>query len=51
MNQLGSTDLKRLHRDWRWRSTARLSAALDGVQGPFNVGGIIRPLRPIEPNI
>ena len=42
MNQLGSTDLKRLHRDWRRRSTARLSVALDGVQGPFNVGGIIR---------
>lgn len=39
---LGSTDLKRLHRDWRRRTDGRLAVGLDGVQGPFNVGAIIR---------
>lgn len=42
MGNLGSTDLKRLHRDWRRRTPARLALALDGVQGPFNAGGLIR---------
>ena len=42
MGSLGSTDLKRLHREWRRRSSARLAIGLDGVQGPFNVGGILR---------
>lgn len=37
-----STDLKRLHREWRRRTGGRLAVALDGVQGPFNVGGIVR---------
>jgi len=42
MKQLGSTDLKRLHREWRRTSTSRLAIGLDSVQGPFNVGGILR---------
>jgi tRNA (guanosine-2'-O-)-methyltransferase len=39
---LTSTELKRLHRSWRDRSTGRLALLLDGVQTPFNVGSIIR---------
>jgi tRNA (guanosine-2'-O-)-methyltransferase len=39
---LSSTDLKRLHRTWRQRTEGALAIALDGVQGPFNVGAIIR---------
>ena len=39
---LTATELKRLHRDWRRRTTGRLAFVLDGVQGPFNVGAIIR---------
>ena len=41
-SNLTSTELKRLHREWRRRASARLSIGLDGVQGPFNVGAIIR---------
>ncbi len=40
--QLDGTGLKRLHRDWRRRTPDRLALILDGVQGPFNVGAIIR---------
>lgn len=39
---LNGTELKRLHRDWRRRTEGRLALVLDGVQGPFNVGAIIR---------
>jgi tRNA (guanosine-2'-O-)-methyltransferase len=39
---LTSTELKRLHRDWRRRVGGRLGLVLDGVQGPFNVGAIYR---------
>ena len=42
MRQLGNTDLKRLHREWRRRTHGRLALLLDGVQSPFNVGAIIR---------
>lgn len=42
MAQLRSTDLKRLHRDWRRRTEGRLAVVLDGVQSPFNVGAIVR---------
>lgn len=42
MANLRPTDLKRLHREWRRRTPARLSVALDGVGGPFNVGAILR---------
>jgi len=39
---LSSTELKRLHREWRHRPTPRLALALDGVQTPYNVGSILR---------
>jgi tRNA (guanosine-2'-O-)-methyltransferase len=39
---LDSTGLKRLHRQWRRRTTGRLTLILDDVQGPFNVGAIVR---------
>ncbi len=39
---LDSTGLKRLHREWRRRASPRLALALDAVQGPFNVGAIVR---------
>lgn len=42
MKSLGSTELKRLHRSWRGKTTRRLALLLDNVQGPFNVGGIVR---------
>jgi tRNA (guanosine-2'-O-)-methyltransferase len=42
VRELGPTELKRLHREWRRRTEGRLSLVLDGVQGPFNVGSIIR---------
>ena len=34
--------MKRLHREWRRRTEGRLALVLDDVQGPFNVGAIIR---------
>jgi tRNA (guanosine-2'-O-)-methyltransferase len=39
---LGSTDLKRLNRSWRRRTTGRLALLLDGVQNPYNLGAISR---------
>jgi tRNA (guanosine-2'-O-)-methyltransferase len=42
MKNLSSTDLKRLHRDWRRRTGGRVALLLDGVQGPFNLGSILR---------
>ena len=42
MNQLDSTGLKRLHREWRRQGHARLALVLDRVQNPFNLGAIIR---------
>lgn len=42
MKQLGSTDLKRLHRSWRHRSPGRVGLVLDRVAQPFNVGAILR---------
>jgi len=39
---LTSTELKRLHREWRRQTSGRLAIIVDGVQGPFNVGAIIR---------
>ena len=39
---LGPTDLKRLNRGWRRRTTGTLSLLLDGVQNPFNLGSITR---------
>lgn len=42
MKQLDSTGLKRLHREWRRRTAGRLALVLEHVEGPFNVGAIIR---------
>ena len=42
MKQLDGTGMKRLHREWRKRTEGRLALILDDVQGPFNVGAIIR---------
>ncbi len=42
MKQLGSTDLKRLHRTWRRRTDGRLGLVLAPVVQPFNVGAILR---------
>ncbi|HEX2578549.1 MAG TPA: TrmH family RNA methyltransferase [Aquihabitans sp.] len=39
---LGSTELKRLHRDWRRQAPGRLALLLDSVATPFNVGSILR---------
>ena len=39
---LTSTELKRLHRQWRQETSARISLVIDGAQGPFNIGAIIR---------
>jgi tRNA (guanosine-2'-O-)-methyltransferase len=40
--QLGSTEVKRLNRNWRRETQARISLLLDGVSQPYNVGSIIR---------
>jgi tRNA (guanosine-2'-O-)-methyltransferase len=40
--QLDGTGLKRLHRGWRKSAAGRVALILDGVQGPYNVGGIVR---------
>lgn len=42
MKQLDGTGMKRLHREWRRRTEGRVALVLDDVQGPFNVGAIIR---------
>ncbi len=42
LRQLGGTDLKRLHRDWKRRPHPRLALLLDNVASPFNVGSIVR---------
>jgi tRNA (guanosine-2'-O-)-methyltransferase len=42
MKQLDSTGLKRLHREWRRRTEARLALILESVESPFNVGSIVR---------
>ena len=39
---LSSTEAKRLHRDWRRRTSRPLSLILDNVQTPYNVGAILR---------
>jgi tRNA (guanosine-2'-O-)-methyltransferase len=42
VKQLDGTGMKRLHRGWRRRTEGRLALVLDDVEGPFNVGAIIR---------
>jgi len=40
--QLRPTEVKRLNREWRRATQARLALLLDSVAQPFNVGSIIR---------
>lgn len=42
MKPLDPTGLKRLHREWRHKTTGRVALILDSVQSPFNVGSILR---------
>ena len=42
MKNLGNTELKRLHREWRHRTEGRVALLLDSVQTPYNVGAIVR---------
>lgn len=42
MKQLGGTELKRLHRQWRKQEPTRLALLLEGLGGPFNLGSILR---------
>lgn len=39
---LGATELKRLHREWRHRTEGRVALLLDAVQTPYNLGSIVR---------
>ncbi len=39
---LTGTELKRLHRSWRKKSKGKLSIIICGVQGPHNIGSILR---------
>jgi tRNA (guanosine-2'-O-)-methyltransferase len=41
-HQLRPVEVKRLNREWRRDTTARLALLLDSVAQPFNVGSIIR---------
>ncbi len=42
LRQLGSTELKRLHRQWRQTEPRRLAILLEGLGGPYNLGSILR---------
>ena len=42
MRQLREVEVKRLNREWRRATEARLGLVLDGVTSPFNVGSILR---------
>ena len=42
MRNLGDTELKRLHREWRRKTEDRVALLLDDVQTPYNVGSIVR---------
>ena len=42
MKQLDGTDMKRLHREWRRRTSGRVGLVLDGLGTPANVGTIVR---------
>ena len=42
MPQLNGTGLKRLHREWRRRRTARLGLLVEALASPFNIGSIVR---------
>jgi tRNA (guanosine-2'-O-)-methyltransferase len=40
--QLDGTGMKRLHREWRRRTSGRVALVLDGVSSSYNVGSILR---------
>lgn len=42
MKQLSGTELKRLHRKWRKNEPLRLSIMLEQINGPYNLGSILR---------
>lgn len=42
MKTLGTTEIKRLNRQWRRRSTGRIALVLTSLSNPFNVGAILR---------
>jgi tRNA (guanosine-2'-O-)-methyltransferase len=42
VKNLGDTDIKRLNREWRRRTSGRVAILLDDVMTPFNVGAIVR---------
>lgn len=42
MKQLGGTEMKRLHRDWRRKTDARVTLLLEGIASPWNLGAILR---------
>lgn len=42
LRTLGGTDIKRLNRHWRRRSSGRVALVLAGLSNPFNVGAILR---------
>jgi tRNA (guanosine-2'-O-)-methyltransferase len=42
MKPLNPTEIKRLNRSWRRKEHGRLALLLDHVQGPFNIGQILR---------
>jgi tRNA (guanosine-2'-O-)-methyltransferase len=42
VKNLDPTGLKRLHREWRRKTSQRIAVILDSVQTPYNVGTIIR---------
>lgn len=42
MKQLGGTEMKRLHREWRRRTDGRLTLLLDSIASPFNLGSVFR---------
>lgn len=39
---LGSTDLKRLHREWRRQAPGEIALLADSVATPYNLGSILR---------
>lgn len=40
--QLRATDVKRLNRTWRRRTTGRLALLIESVTQPYNIGSIVR---------
>jgi len=42
VKQLGGTEMKRLHREWRRKPNGRLSLLLEGIASPWNLGALIR---------